>query len=106
MALRSRSVPDPDEEQALAVLRDAVPDGVEDRVTDPVSRVGQIGSSVISDVSAADREHARHVLHHHSERSPQLRCVQKAEVELVPRIGRMAFVGQAVELRAANREKP
>src|SRR4051794_39586279 len=80
-------VPDPDEEQPLAKLWYAVPDGVEYCVSHLVSACGQICSSVIGDVSSCDRQHARHVLHHDSERPPKLRCVKKANVQVVARIG-------------------
>jgi hypothetical protein len=91
----------PNEEQTLAVLRDPIPHRVQDRVADTIASLGQVGSCVISDIPASDREHPWDVLHHHRKRFPQRRCFQKTKVELVPRIGGMAFVGQAVELRSA-----
>ena len=95
-------VPDSDEEQTLAILRYPVPDGVEDRVSNPVSARGQIRCGVIGDVSPSDGKHSRNVLHHHSERPPQLRCVKESKVQLVARIGRVALLGEAVQLRSTD----
>lgn len=80
--------------------------GVEDRVADPVPMGCKLAGNCHRDVVTTDREHARHVLHQHDTRLPQLHRIQKTAVELVARVSRESLFRQIVELGAPHPREP
>src|SRR5438093_6282715 len=85
-----------DEEEALSILRHAVPHCVKHGIADKVSSPCKICPRLLPEVPSMYGQDPRNVLHNDQGWLPQLRDIQEAAVQLVPRIPCIALFTQIV----------